>query len=107
MMSEPVTQGQFFEAMRQLNDKIDSKHASLRAGFEDHFLRIERSLDDHTREDRLVADRVLTIENDRRSGNERRKEDQQRADRRTGVISTAISLFWAGILFALGLLFKK
>jgi len=106
-MSEPVTQSQYFAGQQQILDKVDEKHRSLRKDMDEHFRRIEDLLAQHTDEDRKVADRVLTIENDRRSGNERRKEDQQRMDRRAGFISTGISMFWGLLLLLFGWFLKK
>lgn len=89
---EGVTQGQFFEAMNQLRNHIDQKHASLRLTIEEQAQRLESKLETHAKEDAVWQDRVLVIETERRSGEDRRKEDRDRQDRRVGMISTGITM---------------
>jgi hypothetical protein len=65
-MSE-VTQGQFWEAFRQLQELIEQKHRSLRDNMDRGFERLEGKLDKHESDDRLVENRVLRIETERQS----------------------------------------
>ena len=60
-----ISQAQFYEAMQQMRDLIDEKHASQRIFIADRADRIEHQIAEHAKEDRLVADRVLTLENER------------------------------------------
>lgn len=68
-MGDPVTQGQFFEAVQQLQDKIDAKHTSMReyVGQRADKLEavIERHADDDTSRFKAVTDRLLIIETER------------------------------------------
>lgn len=82
-----VTAGQFFEAMRQLNDKIDTKHTSMHNRLDDHFNRLDQKLERHERDDLDVAKRVTVIETER-------KDEQQQAVKRS---------VWTGILAAAGM----
>lgn len=85
-MGEPVTQGQFFEAVQQLQDKIDAKHTSIRQYVGERSDKLEAAMKLHADEDRLVADRVLVIET-------------QRADEARAAIKHGA---WAGIVAAAG-----
>lgn len=93
-MSEPVTQSQFFEGMRQLSDKIEQKHSNLRSAMELTSTRIELALAE-------AKDRVLTMEIERRHGEDRRKEAQADFDRRAGYISTGVTLL-LGVVYFIG-----
>lgn len=64
-MSDPVTQGQFFEAVQQLRDHIDEKHTSQRQFISTIADRIERKIEDHVKDDRIVADDVVKLMNER------------------------------------------
>jgi len=61
----PVTSGDIFEVFTMLSEKIDTKHASMRETVEDLYHKIGVRMDQHDREDRTVADRVLRIEENR------------------------------------------
>ena len=93
-MSEPVTQGQFFEVLRQLDAKMSEQHqrvhlavkegvTALEGRFRDLESRIDRQMTEH----RGLADRVLVIET-------QRSEEAKQVVRR-GV--------WAAILATTGL----
>lgn len=86
-MGEPVTQGQFFERMQQSDDRQIEAHQRLRKSMEDGFALLRTELHEHSKEDRLVADRVLVIET-------------QRADEAKAAVKRGA---WAGILAAAGL----
>lgn len=104
-MADTVTQGQFFEAMTQLRNHIDQKHASLRLTIEEQGQRLEEKLETHAKEDQLWQDRVIVIETERRSGEERRKEDRDRQDRRAGFVASGVSVILGACYFLGRLLF--
>lgn len=83
-MGEPVTQGQFFEAIQQIRDQIEAKHASMRQYVGERADAIEATMVEHSKEDRLVADRVLVIETQR--------ADEAKAAMKRGA--------WAGMIAA-------
>lgn len=83
-MAETVTQGQFFQSMQDMDEKNVEQHRRLRQTVEEGFLRLERKLDDHARDDRVVADRVLVIETER-------KEEKAMVVRRSTWLAIAIS----------------
>lgn len=64
-MSEPVTQGQFFEAMRQLDEKLQDYHRRGREHVDQQADKILEAFAEHELSDRAVADRVLRIETER------------------------------------------
>lgn len=86
-MGEPVTQSQFFEAVQQLRDLIDAKHSNQRIYIAERFDALDRNMDIHAAEDRLVEKRVTRIETER--------EIEGKQAMRRGV--------WAGILASVGL----
>lgn len=61
-----ITQGQFYDAIQKLRDHLDAKHTSLRESMEDGFARLDAKLDQHAKDDSLVANRVLVIETQRK-----------------------------------------
>lgn len=64
-MSEPVTQGQFFEAIKQLREDHTAAHARLRETIETGFEKFGERFDLHEKEDRAVEKRVTRIETER------------------------------------------
>jgi hypothetical protein len=65
MTGEPVTQGQFFERMNQSDEKYLEAHRRLRESIDATRQALEAKLDEHTRDDRVVADDVLVLMNER------------------------------------------
>lgn len=65
-MSEPVTQGQFFEAMRQQSASFEERHRHIREDIKDGFQALTEKIDEHVKEDRVVADAVLRIQTERK-----------------------------------------
>lgn len=88
---EPVTQRQFFEAIQQIQDKIDSKHVSLRSYVGERSDKIENVLTTHSADDgrnfKSLSDRLLKMET------QREEEAKQAIKHGT----------WAGILAAAAL----
>lgn len=64
-MPEAVTQSQFYEAMRQLEDKIQAYHRSSRENIDQQCERILVAFRKHEDDDRIVANDVLTIKTER------------------------------------------
>lgn len=89
---EPVTQGQFFQSIEALRALIEQKHTNLRETLEDNFKEINAKLADHAEDDQLVANRVLTLEVERKK--ERESADKELRDR--AVRLTAIGLVTGG-----------
>lgn len=83
-MGEPVTQGQFYERMQQSDTAQIDAHTRLRKSMDDGFALLRHELIEHSKEDRLVADRVLVIETQR--------ADEAKAAMRRGA--------WAGMIAA-------
>lgn len=86
-MGEPVTQGQFFERMKQSDEATTDQHRRVRESIDALRDDIFARMDAHAAEDRAVADRVLRIETQR--------EMEAKAAIKHGA--------WAGILAAAGL----
>lgn len=86
-MGDPVTQGQFFEAMKQLREDSHESHKRLRETIEGGFEKVGERFDAHEREDRIVANDVLIIKT------QRQMEAAQALKRGA----------WAGIIAAAGL----
>jgi hypothetical protein len=63
------------------------------------FAELGRKLDAHERDDQQVADRVLILEEDRRGGIDRRKEERERTNRQMGFIVTGINLIMGAVYF--------
>lgn len=61
-----ITQAQFYAALQELRNHLDTKHMNLRESMESAFGRLDTKLDQHAREDAIVADRVLVIETQRK-----------------------------------------
>lgn len=83
-MPEPITQGLFFETIRQLEEKMLAQHHRLRDTIETRFDQLNSKLTLHEDDDRVVADRVLVMET------QRAEEARQAIKRGT----------WAGLLAA-------
>lgn len=64
-MGEPVTQGQFFERMAQLEEKMQDYHRRQRDHIDAQTEKLEAAFQTHETEDRAIADRVLMIETER------------------------------------------
>lgn len=86
-MGDPVTQLQFYERMQQSDSAQIDAHARLRKSMEEGFALLRHELIEHSKEDRLVADRVLVIETQR--------ADEAKATMKRGA--------WAGVLAAAAL----
>lgn len=84
-MGEPVTQGQFFQAMQDADVKGQERHTRIRESMEDGFRRLEQKLDTHSAEDAAVADRVSRLE-------EREKSRDQESIRRSTWVALLLSL---------------
>lgn len=91
-MGEPVTQGQFFQAMQDADVKGQERHTRIRESMEEGFRRLELKLDAHAADDAAVADRVSRLE-------EREKSRDRESVRRSTWIALLISL--PGALVAL------
>ncbi len=63
------------------------------------FAKMGEKLDSHEREDQAVERRVLILEEDRRSGADRRKEERERINRQMGFIVTGINLIMGAVYF--------
>ena len=87
-MSEPVTQAQFFTAMEQFRELIDTKHSSMRQYVGERCDRIEQTLKDHADDDRLIADRVLIIETERK---EQARQELKRSAFTSLVVATGLT----------------
>ncbi len=81
--------------LRGIEARIAQHGQEMRHGFHE----ITRSIEVHEEAADKVAARVLVIETERRSGEERRKEERERADRRTGMIVTGINLIMGAAYF--------
>src|SRR3990167_6496143 len=73
-MSEPISQAIFFETVQQLRNDLQENHARLRMDMTMGFKALEAKmdvaatkLDAHAADDRVVADRVLVIEVERKN----------------------------------------
>lgn len=86
-MSDPVTQLQFYDAMRTLEASMQAKHSSMRETVTDHFERLSMRVTAHEEEDRQVEKRLAKIEV------QREEETKQTVKRGT----------YAGIIGAFGL----
>lgn len=64
-MSEPVSQELFFATIEQLRQDGLLRHRNIREDITIGFRDLSLKLDAHTKEDREVADRVLTMETER------------------------------------------
>ena len=82
-----VTQSQFYEAMRELNDRIDRRHTTLRESMERGFDVLNAKLDAHVKDDQDVERRVTVIET--------RRDEEAKLSIKRGT--------WAGLLAAFGL----
>lgn len=64
-----ISQRQFYDAMQVLRDLIDERHRVMRETMETRFDKVFTKMDAHALDDQLIqrnlADRVLTIENER------------------------------------------
>lgn len=89
-MGEPVTQAQFFTAMRELDQKLLDYHGRQRQHIDERADKIIAALALHEDDDRLVADRVLTIETERAF--------EKRAASQHGAIAGSVS---AGLVIGL------
>ena len=93
--TSPVTSGDIFEVFTMLSEKIDTKHASLRDSLDDLSQRLWARMDSHSREDRLVADRVLRIEENRSAEQAEALRNEARrlreTDLRVGLFSVFVS----------------
>ena len=91
----PVTSGDIFEVFTMLSEKIDTKHASMRETVEDLYHKIGVRMDQHDREDRTVADRVLRIEENRAAEHAEALRNEARrlreTDLRVGLFSVFVS----------------
>ncbi len=65
------------------------------------FTLLGQKLDAHERDDQLVADRVLILEEDRRGGLARRQDDRERVNRQVGMLVTGINLVM-GLMYFIG-----
>lgn len=86
-MGDPVTQGQFFQAIEQLRADHLEAHKRLRETIETGFEKVGERMEKHEADDRIVANDVLIIKT------QRQMEAAQALRRGT----------WAGILAAAGL----
>jgi len=64
-VGEPVTQLQFFTAMRELDDKLQDYHRRQREHIDKRIDDMHDAFRTHELEDRTVADRVTSIEKQR------------------------------------------
>ena len=64
-MSDPVSQELFFDQLNRLREEDIARHRGLREDIAFGFRELGTKLDAHTKEDRDVADRVLTMETER------------------------------------------
>lgn len=68
-MSEGITQGQFFERIAALEEKLQENHRSQREHVDDRFDRMMEVFGAHERDDRQIEmgfrDRLRTIETER------------------------------------------
>lgn len=85
-MSDPVSQELFFATIDQLRKEADDRHQRLRQAISDGFHDLTKKLEEHSKEARSVADRVLTMET-------QRTEEKAQAVRRGT---------WAGLAAASG-----
>lgn len=97
-MADPLiqaTNGALLEVFHMLSEKIDNSHQSLLATISDFSTRMETRANVHDREDRMVADRVLILEENRRRDREEAEKKeirvQQETVRRMGVIAIMMS----------------
>lgn len=89
----PATSGALFEVFQMLSDKIEEKHKNMRDTVEDVLHRIEARLDAHDRDDREVANRVLTMETERKAERAELLREKSRVLHDTDVRVMGISLF--------------
>lgn len=90
-MPDPVTQKQFFEGKEEILQAQLAQHRSIRDALEQFKNALSDQLDRHERDDRTVADRVLTIET------ERKLERGDAAKRMVWIgiiVSNAIAAIW-------------
>lgn len=100
-----VTAGDLFEVYRQLSTHMDVKHAALRESLEEMFQRLAVRMDSHERDDRELANRLLTVETQRHSEAAEQARDRARqlreGDVRVGVVSLIVSsVISIGLWFA-------
>ena len=89
----PVTSADLFEVFQLLSDKIDEKHKNLRETVEELYQRSTTRMDAHDREDRLVADRVIRIEQSRSDEYAESVRREARHLRDTDIRVTLFSMF--------------
>lgn len=85
-MGDPVTQAQFYEAVRKLDETMHAHHKSQREHIDRRYAAIEDIFRDHEKEDQAIALRVTVIETERLG--------EQRVAARRGT--------WAGLAAAAG-----
>ncbi len=93
-MGEAVTQGQFYDAMRSLDEKLQANHRSQREHMDETAENILTVFRVHERDDRVVADRVLVIE-------EQRKVEKETATRRSAIAGSVAAGVLLGLIEAL------
>lgn len=84
-MGEPVTQGQFFQAMQDADVKGQERHTRIRESMEEGFRRLEAAMKEHADDDTKVADRVSRLE-------EREKSRDQESVRRSTWVALLLSI---------------
>ncbi len=76
------------DRLRSIETRMNEHGREMRNGF----ATMSEQLANHAKDDQELEQRVLTMELDRRTGNERRHEEQGRQDRRNGVVTTLVTI---------------
>ena len=64
-MSSEITQSMFFDAITQLRQDFRESHTRLRTDMTEGFHDLSTKLEQHAKDDQVVANRVLVIETER------------------------------------------
>lgn len=92
MADSPLTNADLVSVFHMLSDKIDEKHTNTRESIDELGLRISNRMDVHERDDRLLADRILVIETQRKDAVDERERLAKALDKRTSLLTLVISM---------------
>lgn len=99
MMPDTVTQAIFFETAKQLTERIDANHKSMRQLIEEKFLQLDGQLDSHAKDDLKVEKRVDKLEWDKTKD---RETAFTRSTIASAVIAPAAIAIWEIMKHAMG-----
>lgn len=94
-MSDPVTQSQFYGEMQRFREEAQARHVRTSDAMREGFEKLAAKLEQHKRDDEIVAAKVLVIETERKTEKtELATKVAQRSTLTSVVISTAAMVIY-------------